>query len=76
MFLQSGTFWWALAKPSRLPILKSLASAVADVLKETFPAQGHANFFALCAIYDGFYKVVQCHFHGEVKNWQNLYSFI
>jgi len=44
--------WWALANPSCMPNLKSLASAVAEIFKGTlkfygaFSSQGHAHFFS------------------------------
>jgi len=51
LFLLGRILWWALANPSNLPILKSLPSVVADILKGNPQfwgaplAQGHAHFF-------------------------------
>jgi len=54
LFLLGGILWWALANPTSLPILKSLRSVVAEILKGNPQfwgaplAQRHAHFSSGC----------------------------
>jgi len=64
-FLLGGILWWALANPTSLPILKSLSSVVAEILKGNPQflgaplAQGHAHFSSVCNFIMGLGKLKQ-----------------